>query len=182
MKRIDYRVMRAERWTGVDLGSLVAPALRMPLAVLACAIALVAVAASAEQLRLRAAGAEGAEYARRLAAIELDVARVRAVERDVARLRALRARTEEIVRSGPLRANEIAELGNGVPPDAWLTSLRNDGTGLTVEGGARGLNAVAAALSSLAHLPAYADARLLSVHRDPVREGVTYALALETRR
>jgi len=60
--------------------------------------------------------------------------------------------------------------------------LRSDGTGLTIEGGARGLDAVAAALSSFAHLPAYADARLLSVHRDPVREGVTYALALETRR
>lgn len=182
MKRIDYHVGRAERWTGVDLGSLIAPALRIPLAVLACAFALVGVAGSAEQMRLRAAEADGAECARRLAAIDLDLARVRAVERDVARLQTLRARTEEIGRSGPVHAGEIAELGNGVPPGAWLTSLHNDVTGLTIEGGARGLDVVASTLSSLANLPAYTDARLLSVHRDPVREGVTYALALESRR
>jgi Tfp pilus assembly protein PilN len=182
VKRTNHLVTPSERWTGVDLGVLVAPALRVPLAVLACAIALAGVTGAAEQLRLRAAEDQGAVYERQLAAVELDAARIRAVERDVARLHALEASIAEIRRSGALQASEIAALGNRVPPGAWLTSLRADGAAIAIEGGGRGLDAVATTVSSLAHRAPYGDARLLSVHDDPVRSGVRYALMLEKRR
>jgi Tfp pilus assembly protein PilN len=182
MKRINHLVTPSERWFGVDLASLVPPALRAPLAVLGCAIALLVLVGAAEQLRLRAAERDGAEYARTLAAAELDVAAVRAVAADVTRLRALNAQADEIRRSGPEHAAVIAALGNRVPAGAWFTSLRAGRATLAIEGGGDRLATVAALLPRLAQVAPYADARLLAVHEDPVRAGLTYALELEARR
>jgi hypothetical protein len=181
MRRIDYLVSPTERCLGFDPGALIAPSLRVPLGVLGCALAVVTLGASAEHVRLRAAETDGAMIAARLAAVEDDVARTRAVERDVVRLRALGARAAEIRRSGDLAASRIAALGNRVPAGAWLSSLRTDRAALSVEGGGARLGAVAETLAAFARLEAYSDARLLSVHDDPVRPGVTYALALERR-
>ena len=186
MRRINHLVTPGERYLGIDLGSsfgsLVAPSLRGPLAVLICALGVVALAAAAENVRLGSAEREGAEYARRLAAVELGVAQARAVERDVARLRELEARTAAIRGSGEAEASRIAALGNRVPPGAWLTSMRADRGTLQIEGGGRGLGAVARTLSAFGALPAYAEPRLLSIHESPVRSGVTYTLSLEPRR
>ena len=181
MRRIDFLVSPSERRLGFDPATLIAPSLRTPLAVLGCALALVTLGASAEHVRLHAAETDGARIAARLAALDGDVARTHAVEAEVARLRALGARAAEIRRSGDLDASRIAALGNRVPAGAWLTSLRTDRATLSVEGGGARLGVVAETLAAFARLDAYADARLLSVHDDPVRTGVTYALALERR-
>jgi hypothetical protein len=132
--------------------------------------------------RLHGAERDGAAYAERLAATQLDVAGIRAVERDVERLQALRARVDAIRRSGALRANEIAALGNRLPADAWLTSLHADRGSLALEGHGARLAAVGTAIAAFATLPAYRAARLVAVHGDPLRAGVTYALALEPKR
>ena len=66
--------------------------------------------------------------------------------------------------------------------DAWLSSLRADRGTLAVEGHSARLAAVGTTIASLAALPAYGSARLVAVHEDPVRSGVTYALALEPKR
>jgi len=182
VKRINHLVTPSERWFGVDVPSLVSPALRAPLAVLACAIAFIVLVGAAEQLRLRAAERDGEGYARSLAAAEHDVATVRAVAADVTRLRTLNVQAETIRRSGPEHAATIAALGNRVPAGAWFTSLRADRTTLAIEGGGDRLATVAALLPRLAHVAPYADARLLAVHEDPVRTGLTYAIALEARR
>jgi Tfp pilus assembly protein PilN len=134
-----------------------------------------------QETRLRAAEHDGAAYAERLTATQLDVARVRAVERDVDQLRTLGERVDAIRRSGALRANEIAALGNRLPADAWLSSLRADSGTLAIEGHGARLAAVGTAIASLAALPAYRTARLVAVHEDPVRFGVTYALSLEPK-
>ncbi len=180
MKRINYLPSWSERHVGVALPP-VAAELRAPLAALAGAIALAGVLWSVQATRLNAADREGAAKAEQLAALQLDVARVRAVEHDVARLETLGERVETIRRSGALRANEIVALGNRLPADAWLSSLRADRGALAVEGHGARLTAVGEALASLAALPAYGAARLVAVHEDPVRSGVTYALALEPK-
>jgi hypothetical protein len=181
MRRIDFHVSPGERRLGFDPAALIAPSLRAPLVVLCCALAIDMLGASAEHVRLRAAETDGARIAARLAALEGDVARTHAVEAEVARLRALGARAAEIRRSGDLDASRIAALGNRVPAGAWLTSLRTDRAMLSVEGGGARLDVVAETLAAFARLDAYSDARLLSVHEDPVRPCVTYALALERR-
>jgi Tfp pilus assembly protein PilN len=179
VRRINYLPSWSERHIGVALPPVVAPELRAPLAAFAGALALAGVLWGLQSTRLHAAEADGAVYAERLAATQPEIARVRAIERDVDRLEALGERVATIRRSGTLRANEIATLGNRLPPDAWLSSLRADRGTLAVEGHGARLAAVGSAIASLAALPAYGAARLVAVHEDPVRAGVTYALSLE---
>ena len=178
MKRINYLPSWSERHIGLTLPSI-AREMRAPLAALACAIALAAGLWAVQQARLHAAERDGAAYAERLADTQLDVARVRAIEHDIERLRVLRDHVETIRRSGALLANEIAALGNRLPPDAWLSSVRADRGTLALEGHGTRLAAVSSAITSLAALPAYRAARLVAVHEDPARSGVTYALSLE---
>ncbi|MDQ6943877.1 MAG: PilN domain-containing protein [Candidatus Eremiobacteraeota bacterium] len=180
MRRINYLPSWSERNIGIALPVAVAE-LRAPLVALAGAVALAGVLWGVQSTRHHAAERDGAAYAERLAATQFDVARVRAVERDVARLTALGERVDTIHRSGALHANEIATLGNRLPPDAWLSSLRADRGTLAVEGHGARLAAVGTTIASLAALPAYRTARLVAVHEDPVRSGVTYALSLEPK-
>ncbi len=181
MRRINYLPSWSERHIGIALPSLVAAELRVPLAALAASIALAGVLWGVQSTRLHAAERDGAAYAERLAATQLDVARVRAIERDVARFTALGERIETTRRSGALHANEIAALGNRLPADAWLSSLRADRGTFAVEGHGARLAAVGTTIATLATLPAYRAARLVAVHEDPVRAGVTYALSLEPK-
>ena len=180
MRRTNYLPSWSERHIGVALPA-VAAELRGPLVALAGAVALAVVLWGVQQTRLHAAEDDGAVYAARLAATQLDVARVRAVERDVERLRALAERVDVMRRSGALHANQIAALGNRLPADAWLSSLHADRGTLALEGHSARLAAVGSTIASLAALPAYATARLVAVHEDPGRSGVSYALSLEPR-
>ena len=180
MRRINYLPSWSERHIGVTL-PILATELRAPVAALAGAIALAGVLWAVQETRLHAAERDGAVYAEQLAATQFDVARVHAVERDVERLRALDERVDALRRSGTARANEIAALGNQLPADAWLSSLRTDRGMLALEGHGTRLAAVGSAIASLAALPAYRTARLVAVHEDPVHAGVTYALSLEPK-
>ncbi|HWT06907.1 MAG TPA: hypothetical protein VN224_14180 [Xanthomonadales bacterium] len=179
MKRINYLPSWSERHIGVALPSPVTAELRAPVFALGGAIALAGALWAVQATRLHAAEHDGAVYAERLAVTQVDVARVRAVERDVERLRTLGERVDAVRRSGALRANEIAALGNRLPADAWLSSLRVDRGTLAIEGHGARLAAVGTTIASFAALPAYRTARLVAVHEDPVRSGVTYALTLE---
>jgi Tfp pilus assembly protein PilN len=181
VRRINYLPSWSERHIGIALPSLVAAELRAPLAAFAGSLALTGVLWGVQGTRLHAAERAGAAYAEQLTARQADVARVRAVERDVARLQTLAERVETIRRSGTLRANEIAALGNRLPADVWLSSLRADRGTLAVEGRGARLGAVGTAIASLASLPAYRTARLVAIHQEPMRSGVTYALALEPK-
>ncbi|MDB5072723.1 MAG: hypothetical protein JWM87_3834 [Candidatus Eremiobacteraeota bacterium] len=182
MRRINYLVTWSERRIGLALPPAIPPALRAPLAALLCSIAFIAVVWGVQHARLRAAERDGAELARQLARSEREIATIRAIERDVTRLRTLAERIATVRGSGTARASQIAVIGNRLPHDAWLTSLHADHAALALEGRGARLGAVAAAIAGLAQLPSYTGARLVSVHDDPSRTGVTYAIALEQRR
>jgi len=181
VRRFNYLLGWSERGAILGLPAL-APALRAPLVALACALALVGVLWAVQQARLASVERSGAEYARRLTVLTVEIARVRALERDRARLNVLRTRVETIRRSGPLHAGEIAALGDRLPDGAWLTSLRVDRGSLTLEGRGARIEAVAGAVSGLARLPAYEIVRLLSVRAESAGSAVSYALALDARR
>lgn len=178
MRRINYLPSWSERHVGVALPVITAE-LRAPLGALAAATALAGVLWAVQAVRLHTAETDGAAFGARLAAAQLDITRVHALERDVAQLQTLGERVDALRRSGAQRANEIVTLGNGLPADAWLSTLRADRGALAVEGRGARLAAVATTIASLAALPAYRSARLIAVHEDPARAGVTYALSLE---
>ena len=182
MKRINFLVPWSERRLGIALPQPVVRVSRPAVIASAASLALLAALWGVEAARLRAAESVGAASTEQLSAVALDVARVRALERDVQRLRELNDRVAAIQRSGTLRAGEIAALGNRLPADAWLTSLHTDRTALILEGRSAHLSTVGATISQLVRLPAYGAARLVAIHEDPRRAGVTYAIALETRR
>ena len=62
MRRINYLVSWSERRFGIALPPAVAPALRAPVAVFACSLALVLVLWSVQYVRLRSAERDGADY------------------------------------------------------------------------------------------------------------------------
>jgi len=181
MRRINYLPGWSERHGGAALPAF-APALRVPLAAFAGALALVAVLWVVQHARLASLESRGAEFARRIAAADGELGEVHAVQRDVAHFRELGARIDAIRRSGPLRAGEIAALGDRLPSSAWLTSLRADRAAFALEGRADRIDAVAASVAGLALLSSHPAVRLLSVRDDPAAGGVTYALSLDANR
>jgi Tfp pilus assembly protein PilN len=181
MKRTNYLVTRSERLVGVALPRTAPARLRGPLAALLGSLALVGALDGVQVTRLASTAHEGRLAADRLAAGEGAVLRVRAVENDVVRLRGLVQRVTEIRRSGPAQAGALAALGNGVPADAWLASIRVEHGGYTVEGRGARLSAVGTTMAALASVPAAGAARLLDVHDRADRSGVSYAISLEKR-
>ena len=84
-------------------------------------------------------------------------------------------------RSGTVRANEVAAIGNALPPDAWLTGMRFDPASIAIEGHGARMRAIAETLDALARVHGVTAARLVSARRDAMRSDVIYAIALERR-
>ena len=159
--------------------ALARPAARGPVMAIVAAAALFASTWTVQALRLRALDDEAAALAGRSAALQPALLRMRAAQREVARLES-RAATRAAVRAtGSREANAIADLGNALPGGAWITSLRFTERAVAVEGRTSRVTAVADALAALGRIPGIARARLLSVHSDPARPIVTYAIALD---
>ena len=182
MRQFNYVVTPVERIFGAALPAAVPQSLRVPLAALACALIAAGLGYGVQEARVHAADDEAAVLTLRLSEAEVAVARVRRLANDVERMSALARRVEAIRNSGDLRANELAALGNDVPPDAWLTSIRVEARGLGIEGRGKRLDVVGTTMAALGRLPTYRGARLVHVHGEPPRAGVTYALALDPAR
>lgn len=182
MRRFDYRLTRARRLTGFELPSAFPHRLRRPLTALAVSVGFACSAGVVQSIRLQAADGQAAGYALRVAAAEHSVAHVRTLAADVEQIRTLLARVDDIRRSGPARASELAVLGNNLPDDAWFTAIHVERNALTLEGRGTRLASVGATLANLARLTDYAGVRLVSVRDDPSRRGVIYAIALEPSR
>ncbi len=182
MRRINYLIVPSDRIFGNVARHALSPALRPPLVALGALIASLGLLYGIEATRLHHFERAAAAYEAQLTATALEVQRVHRLAADVLRLRALNDEVASIRRSGDIRANEIAALGNDLPSDAWLTALRKDGDALDLEGGGRRLGTVGAAITALARLPQYGGARLVAIHGEPARAGVTYSIVLERPR
>lgn len=181
MIRVDYLVSPFERIAGFAMPELPAP-LRRPLLALGASLIVVSSFSTLEELRLRAALADGDRFAQSAAAAAASAARVRALATDVERLRALTDRIDSMRASGASNADALAAIGNGVPRDAWLSAVRIDRGAYTLEGRTGRLGAVSATMSALGALRPFAGAKLLAVRREGTSDDVTYSIALEPRR
>lgn len=181
MKRINYLVSPIERRFGIG-NVTVKPALRVPVAALVAAVALDGLMWITEEARLRSLERETQALGAKLESRQLAAAPVRALEIEVTGLREASEHARALRVSGVAHANEIAALGDRLPADSWFTGIRLDPEALRVEARGASVASVGSALRSLAGGSAYATAHLISVHEDPSRSGVTYAITLERAR
>jgi Tfp pilus assembly protein PilN len=182
VKRINYLVAPGERLFGDTLRSAASPRLRLAVVAIGGALASLVLPYCAESTRLHELESAASAYRTELADIAVDVGRVRGLERNIAKLRAVSDEVVAIRRSGGMRADEIAELGNALPSESWLTALRRDGEALEVQGGSARLSTVAATIAALARLSRYSGARLVSAYGGESRPQVSYSIVLERRR
>jgi hypothetical protein len=179
--RFNYLSSRFERAFGVPVPAHAGLSRSSQIALAAAAL-LVAVLAGMQIGRFHAVASESAALAERRAAIAPALDDLRRVEAEVRRLGAMAAADRTVRRSGTLRANEVAAIGNALPADAWLTGLRVDAATVAVDGRGARLHAVAETLDALAALRSVSSARLVSVRHDPLRADVVYSIAMERRR
>lgn len=181
MKRINYLVSPLERRFGIGNMTL-KPALRVPVALLVAALALDGLMWITEEARLRSLDREAQVLGAKLESRQLAAAPVRALEIEVAGMREASERVRALRLSGAAHAGEIAALGDRLPDDSWLTGIRLDPAALHLEARGTGVASVGSAMRSLVGGGAYAAAHLISIHEDPSRSGVTYAISLERAR
>lgn len=162
----------------------IAARLRAPLGALAGTAALVAALYTVQTVRLHVASEWHDNALVRLAQSEAAVRQIKSLDANVARRSALAAAVIEVQRSGTRRANELAWIGNTLPSETWLSSVRVDAGNYALEGGAKRVAAVGAALLALRSNSALGIPRLLSVTDEgtAVPGTVRYVLRLEAPR
>jgi Tfp pilus assembly protein PilN len=176
MKRIDYLRAPARHRVAASFDH---HRLRHALTASGVAVLLLFSTSVVELTRLSAAQREGAALTWRLEDADATAAGAKSLGREVAELRAVARRVDATRRLAEADAEEIAELGNRLPPDVWLTALRFASGALALEGRGARLDGVAAAMTALARLPRFTQARLVNVRDDVLHGGFDYAIAVE---
>lgn len=180
MTRFNYASSRFERTFGAAFPQRATIA-RGPLFALAASLVLVAGIVIVQTLRLRGLDDDAAALAGRRAALQPALTSLRSAQADVRRLEALVAADRAVRRTGTLRANEIAAIGNALPADTWLTGVRLDAVTVALEGRSVRMRGIADTLDALARIDGFATVRLVSARRDAMRSDVSYEIALERR-
>ena len=178
MKRFNYLRSRTERAFGIVVPSFSHAQTRRRLWWYAAALAIVCAVGLVQEVRYRRLEHDGAALAARLALTRAAAEHVRATERDTARMRRLAASIARVRASGTVLANELATIGNTLPDDAWLTSVRIAPSALSIEGRSRHVRGVAAALGNLSSVAGSGPVRLLAMRLDAARSEMTYSIAL----
>ncbi|MDB5042145.1 MAG: hypothetical protein JWN27_2871 [Candidatus Eremiobacteraeota bacterium] len=181
MKRFNYLRSRTERAFGVAVPSLWGAQTRRELWWYAAAIGIVCAVWLVQQTRYQRLEHDGASLATRLALTRVVAERVSAIERDMARMGRIATSIARVRASGSLLANELATIGNTLPDDAWLTSVRVAPRALSIEGRSRHVRGVAAALAGLSGVAGSGPVRLLAMRLDAARAEMTYSIALGRR-
>ncbi len=182
MKRFNYLRSRTERALGIALPSISDGETRRGFWWYAAAIAIVCVVLMVEETRYRRLAHDGASLATRLALTRVAAERVRETERDTVRMRRIATSIARVRASGRLLANELATIGNTLPDDAWLTSVRIAPGAISLEGRSRHVPGVAASLAGLTRLADVGPVRLLAMRLDAARSEMTYSIALGRHR
>ncbi len=128
--------------------------IRGPLGALVATVALTAILCTVQFARLQAAGRTYAAASAQIAADAPALAAVDALRARLSVLAQLDAAVSAMRRSSLARADELAWIGNHLPQQTWLTSLRYEDGAYWLEGTADHAAAVGAALDAL-HDPAH---------------------------
>jgi Tfp pilus assembly protein PilN len=106
-------------------------------------------AGGVEQVRLSQARAIERDRTARLQNDEQRMVDLRAASDTVARLSAVAASVRATQRSGERKAAELTEIAASLPEHLWLTSIRQDASGLVIHGGARSYALIGDAMERL---------------------------------
>lgn len=154
---------------------------RVPLVALLAALVFDGASWTVERIRVAVLEHESAVRAARLDSLADAVTHARAREHELQRLHETYAHIADLAASGNDAAGAVIAIGNALPPHVWLTAVRMEPNGASLEGRSASLQPVGTALSSLARLPRYGGARLVAVHGEAGRM-LSYSITLEAAR
>ncbi|GAC1416189.1 MAG: hypothetical protein NVSMB5_06230 [Candidatus Velthaea sp.] len=183
MNRFNFIAVRRPMDFTIDKMT-VPPRLREPAGALAATAALVTVLYGIQTIRLQEASERHGTAVARLARSEAAIRHFKMLDAEIARRSRLAAAVIDVQRSGVRRANELAWIGNRLPSETWLSSIRVDAGSYALEGGSERVAAVGAAMQSLRGNPTLGTPQLQSVTDDAsaASSRVRYALRLESAR
>ncbi len=140
--------------------------LRTPLSALITAIAVVVAWWFLERHWVSQAAREEAVAALRLQQSRQAFDATKLVRADIQQLLMLDTRLREIRLSGSALADRLADLGNHVPHQAWLTSVARTEDGVELLGRAEGLHVLSATVADLMSSTAASSPTLIRAVRD----------------
>ncbi len=155
--------------------------IRGPLSALAATVALTATIAAIQLARLHAAQDAYAVCARRLAVSERNVASIRTLQRHVDVEARLARRLNDLRSESLNNVARIAWVGNHLPHDTWLRSLRYENGTYSLDGTAARMAAVGNAMLALHVDDRTGMPQLVSIRddRNDATARIEYTLRLE---
>jgi hypothetical protein len=162
--RFNYHQSTYERLFGTVPAALLTEALRIPLATIGAA--LLAVTATWSLQSHRIAGLDNELSALQSAVHAASAGQVRAqrLNANVIRLRALRAGVAAARREALAATNTIALIGNGLPPQTWLTGVGSAPNGTwTIDGRSTRVGEIGTMLRRVQSIDDSSTARLVSI-------------------
>ena len=181
VKRFNYLNDRRIGWPAIAFTVAIDNRIRGPLAALVTTLILTAVVSFVQLTRLQSAQRSYAVACARLAASTSAASAVKAFGAQVEGKARLAAHVAQLRRISIVRVNELAWIGNHLPPDTWLTALRYENGSYSLEGTSERVAAVGSAMVALRADGRAGAARLVSLHDEAnssVRH-VHYTLRLE---
>ena len=177
MIRFNY-LRNATPQFGITLGN-VPQALHLPLASIATALLIVACAWGIEGIRVHdARSAERAADAR-VERSRRELQHLALVQTDVQSMVDLDRQISVIRLSGYTVAGRIADIGNRLPPQAWLSSISRTKDGIVLAGHAFGLRAISDSMTRLMTSGAVSTPALVHAARENPVGGGTDQLSFE---
>lgn len=141
-------------------------ALQVPLSALFTAVVVVTAWWFLEGHWISEAAREEAIASIRLEQSRQAFAATKLVRSDVDELLALDARLRRIRLSGSVLSYRLADIGNHVPHEAWLTSIARTGESLELRGRAKGLHVLSATVADLMSSNAASSPTLVRAARE----------------
>jgi hypothetical protein len=164
MIRFNYRQSAYERLFGDAPAIVLTSRLRVPLATIGAALLAVTATWSIQTNRVAGLDNELSALQSHVRAASSDEVRAERLTATVARLRALRAGIAAARREALAATNTIAQIGNGLPPQTWLTAVGStpDGT-WTIDGRSTRVAEIGTMLRRVQSIDDGATARLVSI-------------------
>lgn len=164
MTRFNYHPSARERWLAAVPLPALARSLRLPAALTAAAALIVLATWSFETQRLALLDGDLNRLRQQVGAAARDDARAQRANAEVARLRATAERVAAARRDVLLTTNAVAQIGNQLPPQTWLTGVGATPAGdWTIGGRSTRVDEIGTMLRRVQALDAGASATLVSI-------------------
>jgi hypothetical protein len=162
--RFNYHQSRYERLFGSAPAALLTESLRIPLATIAAALLAVTATWSIQAHRIAGLDSELGALQSAVHAASAGQLRAQRLNASVTRLRALRAGVAAARREALAATNTIALIGNGLPPQTWLTGVGSAPNGTwTIDGRSTRVGEIGTMLRRVQSIDDGSTARLVSI-------------------